>query len=188
MGSEVIVMVVDDNEANRAILVDYLNAMGLSVVEMENGSAAIDSARQSAPDLILLDVLMPELDGRAVLEILKADKATAGIPIIIITALDDDFNAVNCIERGAEDYIPKPFNPALLKARVKSCLEKKELLDQQRLYHKGEGFKDCVDKLDTIRNQLIEIDKTLNVGEILTQELKDKLSDILQQTEDLFRD
>jgi DNA-binding response OmpR family regulator len=87
-------------------------------------------------DLILLDVMMPEMDGYDVLKQLKAGNLWRDIPVIMISALDEIESVVRCIERGAEDYLPKPFDPVLLRARIGACLEKKRLRDQEVLYLK----------------------------------------------------
>ncbi len=87
-------------------------------------------------DLVLLDVMMPELDGYETLQQLKADQNLRDIPVIMISALDEIQSVVRCIEHGAEDYLPKPFNPVLLRARIGACLEKKRLRDQEVFYLK----------------------------------------------------
>ncbi len=128
------VLVVDDNEANRDVLSRRLKRQGHTVAVAENGVQALEMMRTQAFDLILLDIMMPEMNGYQVLEELKADKTLRHIPVIMISALDDIDSVVRCIELGAEDYLYKPFNPVLLKARVSASLEKKWLRDQEQAY------------------------------------------------------
>ena len=135
MGSEQgNILVVDDVEANRDLLARRLKRQGHIVVMAENGRLAIDLMRQQTFDLVLLDIMMPEMNGYQVLEYLKADAELRHIPVIMISALDDVDSVVRCIELGAEDYLFKPFNPTILKARIGACLEKKRLRDQEQAY------------------------------------------------------
>ena len=128
-------LVVDDNEMNRDMLSRRLEREGYTVSVAENGRQALDLVRVQRFDLVLLDLMMPELDGFAVLERMKADDHLRHIPVIMISALDELGSVVRCIEIGAEDYLPKPFEPTLLRARIGACLEKKQLRDQeQRTY------------------------------------------------------
>jgi CheY-like chemotaxis protein len=128
------ILVVDDNEDNRAVLERRLGRQGHRVTSAAGGRAALDLVRKGRFDLVLLDVLMPDLDGLAVLEQIKADPATRDLPVIMISALDDVASVVRCIERGAEDHLPKPFDPVLLRARISACLEKKRLRDVELEY------------------------------------------------------
>jgi serine phosphatase RsbU (regulator of sigma subunit) len=128
------VLVVDDNEANRDVLSRRLKRQGHTVAVAENGLQALEMMHTQSFDLILLDIMMPEMNGYQVLEELKANKALRHIPVIMISALDDIDSVVRCIELGAEDYLYKPFNPVLLKARVSASLEKKWLRDQEQAY------------------------------------------------------
>jgi CheY-like chemotaxis protein/tRNA A-37 threonylcarbamoyl transferase component Bud32 len=128
------VLVVDDVEDNREVLRRRLEREGYSVDSASNGREALTRIAQAPFDLVLLDVLMPEVDGYAVLEQLKSDPATRDIPVIMISALDDMPSVVRCIERGAEDFLPKPFDAVLLRARISACLEKKRLRDHEKEY------------------------------------------------------
>jgi DNA-binding response OmpR family regulator len=128
------ILVVDDLEDNRAVLERRLRRQGHTVVSATGGHAALDLMGRERFDLVLLDVLMPDLDGLAVLERLKANPATRDIPVIMISALDDVASVVRCIERGAEDHLSKPFDPVLLHARIGACLEKKRLRDIELEY------------------------------------------------------
>jgi CheY-like chemotaxis protein len=128
-------LVVDDNEDNRYTLIQRLKRLGyLDVTPAVDGRDALAKLRERAFDLVLLDVMMPELNGYEVLERLRADDALRHVPVIMISALDQIESVVRCIELGAEDYLHKPFDPVLLRARVGASLEKKRLRDQEREY------------------------------------------------------
>lgn len=133
------ILVVDDNDSNRDVLSRRLTHEGYEVFKAENGKKALASLKAQPADLILLDVMMPEMDGYEVLLRLKADNTWRDIPVIMISALDEIESVVRCIERGAEDYLSKPFDPVLLRARIGACLEKKRLRDQELLYLKDVG-------------------------------------------------
>ena len=125
------ILAVDDIEANREVLARRLQREGHTVTVAAGGKEALALARQQPFDLILLDILMPEMSGLEVLTQLKADEQLRHIPVVMISALDEMSSVVRSIEIGAEDYLPKPFEPALLKARVGACLEKKRLRDRE---------------------------------------------------------
>jgi DNA-binding response OmpR family regulator len=133
------ILVVDDNESNRDMLSRRLQHEGYHTCAAENGHDALALLKFHVVDLILLDVMMPEMDGYEVLSHLKADNTWRDIPVIMISALDEIESVVRCIERGAEDYLSKPFDPVLLRARIGACLEKKRLRDQELLYLKDVG-------------------------------------------------
>jgi adenylate cyclase len=129
------ILVVDDNEDNRYTLARRLQREGWTDLVMAgNGREALEKVAQEPFDLVLLDVMMPALNGYEVLEQLKRDPATRDIPVLMISALSEIDSVVRCIELGAEDYLPKPFNPVLLRARIGASLEKKRLRDQERRY------------------------------------------------------
>lgn len=130
------VLVVDDIEANRDLLARRLKRQGHTVEVAADGYQALDLLRAQPFDLVLLDIMMPKMNGYQLLEQLKADPALGHIPAIVISAVDDLDSVVKCIELGAEDYLTKPFNPVLLKARIGACLEKKRLRDQEQAYLK----------------------------------------------------
>jgi sigma-B regulation protein RsbU (phosphoserine phosphatase) len=128
-------LIVDDNEANRALLARRLRRQGYTVSLAENGRQALEKLRARRFDLVLLDVIMPEMGGYHVLEKMKQDAELRHVPVIMISALDDLDMLARCIQKGAEDYLAKPFDPVLLRARIGSSLEKKRLHDQeQRTY------------------------------------------------------
>lgn len=133
------ILVVDDQEDNRAVLERRLRRQGHTVESATGGISALEMLRRARFDLVLLDVLMPDLDGLAVLERMKAAPDTRDIPVIMISALDDVGSVVRCIERGAEDHLPKPFDPVLLRARISACLEKKRLRDVELEYLREVG-------------------------------------------------
>jgi adenylate cyclase len=125
-------LVVDDNKVNRLLLARGLQEQGHTITFAENGVQALETMRREPFDLVLLDIMMPELDGYQVLQELTTDTDLRDIPVIVVSAMDEIDSVVKCIEMGAEDYLSKPLNPVLLKARINACLEKKWLRDQQR--------------------------------------------------------
>ena len=126
------ILVVDDNRVNSLLLSRGLEQQGHVIVFAEHGREALDQLRRQHFDLMLLDVLMPELDGYQVLAALKLDPHLRDIPVIMTSSLDELDSVVKCIEMGAEDYLTKPINQVLLNARITASLEKKRLRDQQR--------------------------------------------------------
>jgi adenylate cyclase len=126
------ILVVDDDALNRKLLVALLEREGHRARTAENGREALERMGDEELDLVLLDVVMPELDGIAVLDRLKRDPALQHVPVIMISALDELDSVVRCIEIGAEDYLPKPFDPVLLRARINAGLAKKQLHDLER--------------------------------------------------------
>ena len=130
------ILVVDDSRTLRRILIRELNSLGFkNILEAADGVEAIATVRSKSIDLMLLDMEMPELDGLGVLTELKSDDTYKSLPIIVISGADQFEKTIKCIEIGAEDYLPKPFDPILLRARIFSSLEKKRLrdLDQKHL-------------------------------------------------------
>jgi class 3 adenylate cyclase len=125
-------LVVDDNRVNRLLLGRSLEQLGHTVTFAENGREALESLRKQRVDLVLLDIEMPEMDGYQVLAALGADTQLRDIPVVMMSSLEEVDSVARCIELGAEDYLFKPVNPILLKARVGASLEKKRLRDQQR--------------------------------------------------------
>ncbi len=125
-------LVVDDNKVNRLLLGRGLEQQGHRVAFAENGLQALEMLHGSEFDLMLLDIQMPEMDGYQVLEKVASDLDLRGIPVIVTSALEELDSVVRCIEMGAEDYLIKPVNPVLLRARIGAGLEKKRLRDQQR--------------------------------------------------------
>ena len=125
------ILIVDDNRVNQLLLGRGLEQQGHIIVLAEHGLKALELLRAQHFDLVLLDVLMPELDGYQVLAELKRDPRLRDIPVIMTSSLDELDSVVRCVEMGAEDYLTKPINPVLLNARINASLEKKRLRDQQ---------------------------------------------------------
>jgi class 3 adenylate cyclase len=125
-------LVADDNKVNRLLLSRNLELQGHTVACAENGRIALEMLRRDRFDLLLLDMEMPEMDGFQVLAELKKDLQLRDLPVIVTSSLEGIDHVVRCIELGAEDYLPKPVNPVLLKARIGASLEKKRLRDQQK--------------------------------------------------------
>lgn len=129
------ILVVDDNESNRYTLIERLRREGYAAIETAaNGRAAIEMITRRPFDLVLLDIMMPGVDGYSVLEYVKSDMRLRHTPVIMISSIDEMESVIRCIEMGAEDFLPKPFNPILLRARVGACLEKKRMHDQEALF------------------------------------------------------
>lgn len=125
-------LVVDDNKVNRLLLARSLEQQGHRVELAENGRVAVEMLRAQPYDLMLLDIEMPEMDGFEVLEVVTSDPKLCDVPVVVTSAVEGLGSVVRCIELGAEDYLRKPVNPVLLKARIGSGLAKKQLRDQQR--------------------------------------------------------
>lgn len=129
-----LVLIVDDDDINRDILSRQLQKQGHQVACASNGSEALRMLTQQAVDLMLLDIVMPEMNGVEVLARVKADDHLSEVPVIMISALDEMNVVARCIKLGAEDYMPKPFNPTVLKARVDRSLEKRRLRQREIEY------------------------------------------------------
>jgi adenylate cyclase len=142
-------LVVDDNKVNRLLLGRSLEQQGHQVEMAENGRQALEMMHARPFDLVLLDIEMPEMDGYQVLEKVATDLKIRDIPIIITSALEEIESVVKCIEMGAEDYLTKPVNPVLLKARIGASLEKKRLRDQQRELIKKFATSEVASDLET---------------------------------------
>ena len=127
-------MIVDDEPFNVDYLEQELEDLDCQTLGVTSGREALERVAADTPDLILLDIMMPGMDGFAVLQHLKANETWRHVPVVVISALSDVASMVRGIEMGAEDYLPKPFNPVLLKARIEACLEKKRLRDREVLY------------------------------------------------------
>lgn len=128
------ILVVEDNGANRAMLCRRLNKHGYATTEAADGQQALDAVAKERFDLVLCDIMMPGVDGFAVLRAMKASAHLESIPVIMVSAVDEMASVVRCIEMGAEDYLQKPYDPVLLLARVNACLDKRRLRDQEAAY------------------------------------------------------
>ncbi len=125
-------LVVEDNKVNRLLLMRSLELQGHRVACAENGRVALEMLKREPFDLLLLDMEMPEMDGFQVMEQLTRDLALRDLPVIVTSSVEGVEKVARCIELGAEDYLHKPVNPVLLKARINTSLEKKRLRDQQK--------------------------------------------------------
>jgi len=126
-------LVVDDDATNREVLTRRLERQGHVVTTAARGIEALALLRPSTFDLVLLDIMMPDMDGYELLQRIKTDQALQHIPVIMISALNEVQSVVRCIEAGADDYLTKPFNPILLRARIGSCLEHKRGRDRESI-------------------------------------------------------
>ena len=127
MASPPSILIVDDNAQNRAVLTDFLVSFGHTSIAAEDGRVALARMARARPDLVLLDLMMPVMDGYEILDRMKSDPVLRHVPVVVISAVDEISSVVRCLERGADDYLVKPFNPALLEARVTASLEKARL-------------------------------------------------------------
>jgi CheY-like chemotaxis protein len=155
------VLVVDDSRTMRLSLIRALNDLGFdNIKEAKNGRQALELVLKETFDLMLLDMEMPEMNGMEVLLALKNNPKLSGLPVIVISGADQIENAVRCIEAGAEDYLPKPFNPTLLRARATSSIEKKRLRDLDRVrltqLQTEKDRTEAANKLVTEKNQILE--------------------------------
>lgn len=121
------ILIVDDNEMNREVLSRRLERQGYTFVPAEDGVQALDLLRTQKFDIVLLDIMMPRMNGYQVLEVMKSDPTLGDTPVIVVSAVSELESIVRCVELGAEDYLFKPFNPVLLKARLTAILEKSKL-------------------------------------------------------------
>ena len=153
------ILIVDDTPANLRLLSQMLTGQGYRVRAVTSGARAIESVKASPPDLILLDVMMPEMDGYQVCERLKADAETARIPIIFVSALDTAESKVRAFAYGGVDYVPKPFQPEEVLARVKTHLALRNLQSQleranRELEHRVHELQRALDQVKTLSGLL----------------------------------
>lgn len=153
MGTDITkILAVDDEDFNLKLLLRHLEKEGFSdVATASNGAEALESLHGNAFDLVLMDIIMPEMDGISTLEAIKSDMRLRDIPVIMISGVEEIDSIVKCIELGAEDYLSKPFNPVMLRARVNASLEKKRLRDMEGRY------------LSQIKSEKKKSDQLLNV-------------------------
>lgn len=162
------VLVVDDSAINREILADQVKAEGYQTATAKDGKQAIQMIQTGSFDLILLDIIMPEIDGYQVLKWIR-HSPWKHIPTIMISALEQTDSVVKCIEMGAEDYLTKPFNSTLLKARLGACLEQKRLRDLESIYmrqlaqanQKISQFNNCLQVENTRLSSELEVTQRL---------------------------
>lgn len=125
------VLIVDDDPVNRALLAKNLDTAGYRTTALGNGFAGLQALKENPPDLVLLDIEMPGLDGIEVLERIKTDPEQRHLPVIMISGVEDTDAIVRCLQAGAEDYLPKPFDPVILRARIDAGLNRKRLRDME---------------------------------------------------------
>lgn len=153
------ILIVDDSEANRMVLEGQVITLGHTPVLAENGLVALKKVTDIQPDLLLLDIMMPKMDGYQVLARLKSDSTMCHIPVIMVSANDEIESVVKCIEQGAIDYLVKPFSPVLLKARIKAALANKLLHDQEEAYR--ETIRKYNEKLEErVRERTKDLEET----------------------------
>jgi len=134
VASRPLILIVDDEPFNVDLLEQELDLLDYDTVSVSNGVEALDVLARERIDLVLLDVMMPQLDGYGALARIRVQPALRHLPVIMISALNEMESVVRCIELGAEDYLSKPFEPVLLKARIRACLEKKRLHDLELVH------------------------------------------------------
>ena len=172
---------VDDNASNRDLLFRRLSHDGHHVARAASGHQALEVLEVEDFDLILLDLLMPDLNGFQVLERLKADERWHDIPVIMISGLQETDSVIRCIEAGAEDYLAKPFNPVLLRARISACLERKRWRDRERRYVERIELEE--QRYETLLRNILpgQIVSRLNNGEVV-------IADRVEEVTILFAD
>jgi len=153
------ILVVDDNEMNRDLLLRRLSNAEFQLSSAMDGEEALAMLRKHPFDLVLLDIMMPVLDGFETLKVIQNDAVLRRVPVIMITALDDVDSAVRCIELGAVDYVTKPFNPTLLRARVDANLERKRMSDLEE-HRREEIERNNISLSEEVRAKVLEISQS----------------------------
>ncbi|HEY7314279.1 MAG TPA: response regulator [Gemmataceae bacterium] len=156
------ILVADDQESNRQMLDRLLSLLGHTVTVAENGRQALALLREHPFDLVLLDVVMPEMDGVSALKQIKSDAHLREVPVIMVSGLDEVASVVRCIEEGAEDYLTKPLDPIILAARINAWLEKKRLRDAER--RRSEELERALRQLKTAQDRLVAHEKLASLG------------------------
>ena len=167
-------LVVDDDTISRALLVHGLERDGHRVAVADDGRQALELLRAGRYDIVLLDVLMPELDGYDTLAQIVADDALRHIPVIMVSGIEDVESVARCLELGAQDYLPKPFNPVLLRARINGCLTRKRLDDTVRA--QAEELADWNRTLNArVEEQVAEIERVSRLRGFLSPQVADAI-------------
>ena len=170
-------LVVDDDADNRELLRRMLERQGYAVTCAANGPECLERLGRTQFDLVLLDVMMPGMSGFDVLSAIREDPALRPVPVIVISGLEESDAAIRCIQMGAEDYLPKPFDPVLLKARIGATLEKKRLRDQEAKY--ARDLEDAFAELHGAKDRLVVQEKLASLGALtagIAHELKNPLN------------
>jgi signal transduction histidine kinase len=177
------ILVVDDNRVNRMKLTISLQQEGYTVTTAEDGQQALDILQSQPQDAILLDIVMPGMDGFEVLEHIKADPQLRDIPVIVISAVDELDSVVRCIEQGAEDYLPKSYNPVVLRARLSACMQRKKLRDLEKIYLQQEVMLRQNEKLATLGKLSAGLAHEMNNPAASVQRSAGQLSDIFSHVQ-----
>jgi adenylate cyclase len=166
------ILIVDDNENNRAILAARLGAQGYSTTEASDGAEALEVVRRGAPDLILLDVTMPRMDGLEACRRLRSDPSVGFVPIILVTARADSKDVVAGLEAGADEYLTKPVDQHALVARVRSMLRVKELHDRSKQQAAElAAWNDALER--RVAEQVIQIERASRLKRFLPPQVAD---------------
>ncbi len=203
-------LIADDDAANRQTLARLLSLLGHDVTMAENGRKALSQLHQRPFDLVLLDVIMPEMDGITALKQIKADPKLQEMPVIMVSGLDEVASVVRCIEEGAEDYLTKPLDPIILSARINAWLERKRLRDAAR--NRSEELERTLQELKATQDRLVAHEKLASLGALtagiaheirnplnfvtnfaqlavqLVRELRQRLPDLSKDTAELLTD
>lgn len=174
------ILVADDNASNRQTLARLLSLLGHDVTMAEDGRQALAALHRQPFDLVLLDVLMPEMDGITTLKRIKADSTLHEMPVIMVSGLDEVASVVHCIEEGAEDYLTKPLDPIILSARINAWLERKRLRDAAR--HRSEELERALQQLKATQDQLVAHEKLASLGALtagIAHEIRNPLNFVL---------
>ncbi|MDJ0841037.1 MAG: hybrid sensor histidine kinase/response regulator [Acidobacteriota bacterium] len=187
------VLIVDDNPVNLQLIQRYVRSLGHETHLAADGEHALEILGRQKIDLMLLDLFMPKMNGHQVLEVMRADGRLHRVPVIIISSYDESEGVVRCIEQGADDYLVKPFKPALFKARLEACLERKQFQDRERRYQEQiEQTNRTLREREAELNASLEKEKELNrlktrFVAMASHEFRTPLTTILAATDMLDR-
>ncbi len=166
------VLIIEDMAVNRRLLTQFVESLGHEAVVAESGLSGLAIMKERVPDLVLLDIMMPGMDGIETLQRMKADAALRDALVLVITGVDEVESAAKCLTMGADDYIVKPYEPALLRARIQGSLEKKRLRDEQAAYaHRIESYALALE--DRVRERTRELSEAHERLQVLDQAKSD---------------